>query len=116
MLGYQYSDLYRQAKIQEAVYEFLTQQYEMAKIQEAKELPTVRTMDPAVPPERKSGPHRTVLVALSVILAVTLGCFWVVGQNAWSQLPAEDSRRQIVKDITQSLRRSRARASSAAVE
>jgi uncharacterized protein involved in exopolysaccharide biosynthesis len=115
MLGYQYSDLYRKAKIQEAVYEFLTQQYEMAKIQEAKELPTVRTMDPAVPPERKSGPQRTLLVALSVILAVTLGCFWVIGLNVWSQLPAEDSRRQIVKDITQFLRRSRARASSAAV-
>ena len=31
LLGYQYADLYRQAKIQETVYEFLTQQYEMAK-------------------------------------------------------------------------------------
>src|SRR5260370_29295299 len=41
MLGYQYSDLYRQAKIQEAVYEFLTQQNEMAKIQKSKERPSV---------------------------------------------------------------------------
>lgn len=116
MLSYQYSDLYRQAKIQEAVYEFLTQQYEMAKIQETKELPTVRTMDLAVPPERKSGPHRTVLVALCVVLGVSLGCFWVIGQNSWAQLPGDDFRRQIMKDISQLLRKSRARASSAGVE
>jgi len=56
ILGYRYSDLSRQTKIQEAVFEFLTQQYETAKIDEAKELPTVRVMDPAVPPERKSSP------------------------------------------------------------
>ena len=35
VLGYQYDDLYRKSKIQEGVFEFLTQQYEMAKIQEA---------------------------------------------------------------------------------
>ena len=72
VLGYTYYDLYREAKIRETVYEFLTQQYELAKVQEAKELPTVRVMDPAVKPERKSAPKRTLIVGLSVFGALIL--------------------------------------------
>ncbi len=39
ILGVTYFDLYRQARIQEALYEALTQRYEFAKVQEAKEIP-----------------------------------------------------------------------------
>jgi uncharacterized protein involved in exopolysaccharide biosynthesis len=42
LLGVTYADLYRQTKIQETVYELLTEQYELAKVQEAKEIPTSR--------------------------------------------------------------------------
>src|SRR6185312_14547545 len=45
LLGVTYADLYRQTKIQETVYELLTQQYELAKMQEAKEIPTVKVLD-----------------------------------------------------------------------
>lgn len=104
LLAYQYSDLYRQSKIQETVYEFLTQQYEMAKIQEAKELPTVRVLDPAVRPERKSGPIRTLITALSVLLALAIASFWVVGQNAWQQLPAGDPHRLLAAEVRHDLK------------
>jgi capsule polysaccharide export protein KpsE/RkpR len=104
ILGYQYSDLYRQAKIQETVYEFLTQQYEMAKIQEAKELPTVRTMDRAVKPERKSGPIRTLIAGLSVLGALALACFWIIGRNAWEQLPGDDPRRALAAEVSGDLK------------
>jgi uncharacterized protein involved in exopolysaccharide biosynthesis len=113
MLGYQYSDLYRKAKIQETLYEFLTQQYEMAKVQEAKELPTARTMDVAIPPERKSGPIRTLVVGLSVLGGLVLGCFWVIWKNSWDRLPADDSRRmlaaQVRYDLRAALRRGKSR-------
>ncbi len=105
LLNYQYADLYRQTKIQDAVYEFLTQQYEMARIQEAKELPTVRVMDPAVPPERKSGPFRTLIVALSTILGMVLAGYWVLGRNAWEQLPRDDAKRALAADIRRVLER-----------
>src|SRR5207302_712190 len=47
LLGVTYYDLYRRVKIQEAVFETLTKQYEVAKIQEAKEIPSVRVLDVA---------------------------------------------------------------------
>ena len=48
-----WADLYRQTKIRETVVELLTQQYEMARIQEAKEIPSVKVLDPASTPERR---------------------------------------------------------------
>jgi uncharacterized protein involved in exopolysaccharide biosynthesis len=106
MLGYQYSELYRQAKIQETVYEFLTQQYEMAKIREAKEVPIVRVMDRAVKPERKSGPIRTLITGLSVLGGLALACFWVLGRNQWEQLSAEDPRRLLAAEVAGDVRAS----------
>ncbi len=85
-LNYRYLDLYRQTKTQEAVYDFLTQQYELAKLEEVKELPTVRTMDRAVPPERKSGPVRSLIVLLSVFLGLALASFWSIERHRWQQL------------------------------
>jgi uncharacterized protein involved in exopolysaccharide biosynthesis len=104
MLGYQYADLYRRAKIQESLYEFLTQQYEMAKVQEAKELPTARTMDVAIPPEKKSGPIRTLIMGLSVLGALVLAGFWVIWRHSWDQLPADDSRRMLAARVGYDLR------------
>lgn len=98
LLNYEYADLYRQTKIQDSVYEFLTQQYELARIREAKELPTVRVMDRAVPPERKSGPFRTLIVILSTMFGVALAGCWVLGKNAWQQIPADDPRRVVADD------------------
>jgi uncharacterized protein involved in exopolysaccharide biosynthesis len=104
LLGYRYSDLYRQTRIQETVYEFLTQQYESAKIQEAKELPTVRVMDPAVPPERKSGPIRSLIIAVSVLGAIALTVFWVLGRSSWQALASDDSRRLLAAEIGREFR------------
>src|SRR5581483_6104099 len=47
LLGVKWTDLYRNTKIHETVVELLTQQYEMARIQEAKEATTVKVLDPA---------------------------------------------------------------------
>lgn len=105
ILGYRYSDLSRQTKIQEAVFEFLTQQYETAKIDEAKELPTVRVMDPAVPPERKSSPHRILIWIASLAGALVLTAFWVLGKNSWEQMSPADSRRLLAAEVGAEIRR-----------
>jgi capsule polysaccharide export protein KpsE/RkpR len=98
-LGSRYAELYREAKIQEAVYAFVTQQFEMAKIQEAKELPIVRVMDAGVAPEKRSSPIRSLIVAGSVLGAFLLACLWVVGKYRWQQIPADDSYRMLAADV-----------------
>ncbi|HMF92507.1 MAG TPA: GNVR domain-containing protein [Candidatus Angelobacter sp.] len=104
LLESQYADLYRQTKIQESVYEFLTRQLEMAKIQEAKELPTVRQLDKAVQEEKKSGPSRSLIVGLSLACALALGCFWVLGKHTWEQLPVNHPKRLLAGEISSDVR------------
>jgi uncharacterized protein involved in exopolysaccharide biosynthesis len=85
LLGVQWTDLYRTMRIQETVYELLSQQYELTRIQEAKEIPTIRVIDPANIPERKSWPPRTLIVFLftSFSLILTAGC--IVGSAYWQK-------------------------------
>lgn len=99
-LGSRYAELYREAKIQEAVYAFVTQQFEMARIQEAKELPIVRVMDAGVASEKRSSPIRSLIMAGSVFGAFLLACFWLVGKNRWEQVPLDDPYRLLAADVT----------------
>jgi capsule polysaccharide export protein KpsE/RkpR len=58
---------YRDVKYREALLTLLLKQYEIARIDEGKEAALIQPLDKAVPPERKSGPHRSLIV-----LGVTL--------------------------------------------
>lgn len=99
LLGVKYADLYRQVKIQETVYELLTQQYEMAKVQEAKEIPSVKTLDPAKVPERKSFPPRLLIILSGICLAIVIAAVWVWGSIRWERLDAQDPRKAFFREI-----------------
>ena len=73
LLGVTYADLYRKTKVQEAVFETLTEEYELAKVQEAKEIPSVKVLDSPNVPERKSFPPRTLITLLGAALAFSCG-------------------------------------------
>jgi uncharacterized protein involved in exopolysaccharide biosynthesis len=103
-LGYYYLDLYRRAKIQETLYEFLTQQYELARVQEAKELPIVRVMDDGSYPEKKVSPIRSLIVGLSVFVALLLACSGVLAKHSWEQLSPHDSRRVLASEASAEFR------------
>jgi tyrosine-protein kinase Etk/Wzc len=71
--------LIREVKIQEGVFELLTQQYEQYKIQETKDTPTIQVLDRAVPPERRFRPRRAKLVGLSGILSLFASMVFIFG-------------------------------------
>ena len=99
LLGVTYADLYRQTKIQETVYELLTQQYELAKVQEAKEIPTVKVLDAPIVPTKKTFPPRTVIVLLGAMLGVTLAMTWILGKTRWDAVDASDPRRVFAMEV-----------------
>jgi uncharacterized protein involved in exopolysaccharide biosynthesis len=99
LLGVRWAELYQQTKIQETVYQLLTQEYELAKIQEAKEVPTVKVMDEAVVPERKSFPPRVVFVILGALLGCFTGALWVCGFVFWEAIDADDPAKAFVLEI-----------------
>jgi tyrosine-protein kinase Etk/Wzc len=73
----------RDVRYQETLFEFMTRQYEMAKVDEAKQGQMIQVVDPALVPERRSWPPRTLLTVLAFILAAMAASFWVILQSAY---------------------------------
>jgi capsule polysaccharide export protein KpsE/RkpR len=99
LLGVTWSDLYRRTKIQETVYETLTQQYELAKVQEAKETPSVKVLDAARVPERKSFPPRTLIICTTAFAFLGLAAFWIVGRSRWDETDATDPTKLFAQEV-----------------
>jgi uncharacterized protein involved in exopolysaccharide biosynthesis len=104
ILGVTYADLYRQNKIEETVYELLTQQYEMAKVQEAKEIPSVKVLDAPVVPTKKYFPPRLIFIALGTVLGVGGAAGWLIYRKRWNEMDPNDPGRVLALEIGASLR------------
>jgi len=105
LLGVKYADYYRHAKIQETVYELLTEQYELAKVQEAKETPSVKILDPAILPEKKSYPPRLLIMFLGTFLGTVACVAWVLGAAHWNDFDEQDPRKVLVQEVAGSLKK-----------
>ncbi len=99
LLGVSYADLYRRTRVQEAVFETLTQQYELAKVEEAKETPSVKILDPPDIPEKKSRPHRLWIILAGTLLSLVAGTTWIFGAARWNQLNPEDPGKVFALEI-----------------
>ena len=98
VLGVQWADLYRTTKIHETVFELLTQQYEMASIQEAREIPVVKLLDEPSVPERKR-PEVWIILAIAAISAAVLASVGILLRDLWSAWDAEDPRRLFLAKV-----------------
>ncbi len=95
LLGVTYADLYRRTKIEEAVFENLTRQYELAKVEEAKEIPTVRILDAPNYAERVAFPPRALMLLVGPIFGLAAGIVWVFVRAEWAALEEADPRRRL---------------------
>jgi len=86
--GLEYIRRLRDVKYYETLYELIAKQYEAAKLDEAKSVPVIQVVDPALKPERKSGPPRTIIVLLTGFAAFVIACFWVLVSEEYRQRTA----------------------------
>ena len=103
LLGVTYADLYRQNKIEETVFELLTQQYEMAKVQEAKEIPSIKELDVPVVPTKKYFPPRLLFICLGIVLGIIGTGVWIVYRKKWNDVDPNDPGRVLAKEVGASL-------------
>jgi uncharacterized protein involved in exopolysaccharide biosynthesis len=81
----------RELKYQETLFELLSKQFEIAKIEEAKEAALIQVVDKALIPEQKSKPKRSLIVILATLMAFFLGvllAFFREASERASQDPA----------------------------
>lgn len=104
LLGVTYADLYRRTRVQEAVFEVLTKEYEMAKVQEVKEIPTVKVLDSANIPDKKSYPPRLMIIFLGTTLAFAVATTWVFGKTAWDKTDSNDPHKAFAQEVFTTMR------------
>ncbi len=73
------SELHRcraEFKVSETIFEILAKQFEMAKLDEAKDYPLIQILDKAITPEKKTKPKRALIVILATLVAFFLAVIW----------------------------------------
>ncbi len=91
--GLEYLRKVRDLKYAETVYELLTKQYEIAKIDEAKEGSLIQVLDKALVPDKKSKPKRSLIIILATISAGFLTILYAFIKEAL-QNAKQDSQTQ----------------------
>lgn len=103
LLGVRYLELFRRLKIQEAVFETLTKQYELAKVSEAKETPVVRVLDPANVPEKKTSPHRLLMMFAGLMLGFFAATVNVLASDRMAELGADHPINRLRRNVRDGL-------------
>jgi uncharacterized protein involved in exopolysaccharide biosynthesis len=80
--GFENLRRFRDVKFLERLTELLTQQFEAAKIDEAKDISIVQVLDKAVEPEKKSKPMRTLVVVATFLFAAFVAVLWAFVREA----------------------------------
>ena len=98
-LAVPYADLYRRVKVQETVFELLTQQYEMARLEEAKDTPVVSVIDTPGIAEKKSFPPRLIITLALTVLAFSVTALLIILRESWSLLNPRDPRKVLAFEM-----------------
>jgi tyrosine-protein kinase Etk/Wzc len=100
--GMEYLRRYRDLKYQETVFELLAKEFQIAKLDEAREGSIVQVVDPAVVPDKRSFPPRLLIVIASTVLSVFVALFWIGLRRRIalaSELPENQHRIRIINDL-----------------
>lgn len=102
--GLEYLRRIRDVKYYETISELLAKQYEIAKLDEAKQGATIQVVDTAVPPDSHSFPKRTISVILAVFAGLFLSCTWVVFSNRLGVRGDNPEARQRLQELRRAWR------------
>lgn len=84
--GLEYVRKLRDVKYYETIFDILARQFEIAKLDEAKEGALIQVVDAAIPPDRKSSPKRALIVLFSTAVGLFLGILIALLQAGWARL------------------------------
>ena len=77
----------------------MTKEYELAKVQEVKEIPTVKVLDTPNLPDKKSFPPRLIIIFLGTAFGFAVATTWVFGKTSWEQTDSADPRKVFAQEV-----------------
>jgi tyrosine-protein kinase Etk/Wzc len=108
--GLDYLRKYRDVTYYQTIFNVLAQQYELAKIDEAKEGALIQVVDPAIPPDHKSSPKRLLILAGCLLAGIFLGVMLALTAEGWDRLQQDPHSREQIEAVRQAFRRKPAKA------
>ncbi len=99
----QLAELIRRVKVQETVWQLLNQQYYQAKIEEARNTPTVQVLDSATPPPFPSSPNKKAYVVVFGLLGIVLTMIWVLLDFYWQRINQTPGKQERLQQVRQEL-------------
>ncbi len=97
-LGVTYAEILRANKVQAAVFEVLSQEFERAKLEEVKELPTVKVLDQPNVPELRISPKRKLIVLAGALVGILGGIAWIFLRRKWLATNNADPYKELIRD------------------
>lgn len=85
-----YIERYRDFKYQETLFELFAKQYELARLDEAREGTVIQVIDVAVAPEKKAKPKKALIAVLATIATGFFLLLFVFIQNAYRKTIERD--------------------------
>lgn len=98
--GLEYIRAYREVKYQEAIFETMAKQFELAKLEEARDGGELQQLDFAVPPEKRSSPKRLVMVLVTLFVSMVVSVLLLIMKICFAHQGVfeEPSRRKALLD------------------
>jgi len=94
--GLEFIRKYRDVEYYQTIFDILAKQFEMAKLDEAREGALIQVVDPATTPDYKSGPHRLLILVGCFAGGLFLGIFLALAAAGLERLNQDpDSRAQL---------------------
>lgn len=84
--GLEYARRLREVTFHTALLTLLSREYEAARMDEAKSAPLIQVVDPAVTPDKKSGPHRLLITVGFAAVGFCMVCFWTFFRQSLVQM------------------------------
>lgn len=103
--GLEYIRKLRDVKYYETEFALLAKQLEIARLDEAREGSMIQVVDPAFTPDKRSFPHRTLIVAAAAAAGLFLGILLVLVLARFAQLQSNPQTGSILTEISNSFKR-----------
>lgn len=104
--GLEYVRRVRDVKYAETIFELMSKQFEIAKLDEAKDSSIIQVLDVAIIPDKKSKPNRGVIVVSTILFVGILTMFWILASEFLRKMKENPAQLRRLKKLSDSLKSS----------